>query len=923
MATLQTIRNRGGLLVSIVIGLALIAFIVGDALNSGSRIFNSQRNQIGEIAGEGVSIIDFQNRVSKNEEMIKAMNNVSSLNEEQQTMLRENTWQQMIMEQLMQREYDEIGIDVSGDELYDALLGENMSPALRQLFTNPNTGEIDYAGARDYVKKVISAPNNIPQKAYWLNMEKEVSDSRKMAKYNAIVAKALYITDAQAQEAAANSADKADISYIVKNYSTIEDSTINVSNGEIKEYYNKHQKSFEQPESRKIVYVNFDIEPSGEDFSETEGAVNDLVKEFEESADPLEFVNLSSDKKADRNYFKQDEIANDSMAQFLFNNEKAVFGPYLENNAYKISRVASVKMLPDSVRARHILIAPQNQDYAQAKNIADSLADLLRKGADFEELAKTNSIDQNSAVNGGDLGWFTSRTMVQPFSDSAFFAKKNDIKVVLTQYGAHVLQVTDMAKPVKKIQIATVEKEVSPSAKTTNQIYNDARTFAIEVSNLDNFNKKVEESGLTKRIATIGKNDKTIAGMESAREMIRQAYMAEEVDEVLKTNDGSTIFENGNKFTIAVLTEIDEEGIAPLNKVAGNIKRILIQKKKADLLKKELASAKSGSESLLSIAQKAGLEVKEANEISFNSFQIPGAGIEPKVIAASSITEQGKISEPIEGNQGVSGGAGFIGSHLCKRLLDEGNEVLCLDNYFTGNKENILPLIQHPYFEVIRHDIMNSFYAEVDEIYNLACPASPIHYQYDPIRTINTSVMGAINVLGLANRVKCKVMQASTSEVYGDPQIHPQAEYYWGNVNPIGIRSCYDEGKRCAETIFMDYHRQYKVKIKIIRIFNTYGPNMHPQDGRVVSNFIVQALQDKDLTIYGNGRQTRSFQYVDDLIRGMIKMMDTGDDFTGPVNLGNPCEFTILQLAETVLRLTNSKSKIVFSASPLRRSDPT
>ena len=599
MATLQTIRNRGGLLVSIVIGLALIAFIVGDALNSGSRIFNSQRNQIGEIAGEGVSIIDFQNRVSKNEEMIKAMNNVSSLNEEQQTMLRENTWQQMIMEQLMQREYDEIGIDVSGDELYDALLGENMSPALRQLFTNPNTGEIDYAGARDYVKKVISAPNNIPQKAYWLNMEKEVSDSRKMAKYNAIVAKALYITDAQAQEAAANSADKADISYIVKNYSTIEDSTINVSNGEIKEYYNKHQKSF------------------------------------------------------DRNYFKQDEIANDSMAQFLFNNEKAVFGPYLENNAYKISRVASVKMLPDSVRARHILIAPQNQDYAQAKNIADSLADLLRKGANFEELAKTNSVDQNSAVNGGDLGWFTSRTMVQPFSDSAFFAKKNDIKVVLTQYGAHVLQVTDMAKPVKKIQIATVEKEVSPSAKTTNQIYNDARTFAIEVSNLDNFNKKVEESGLTKRIATIGKNDKTIAGMESAREMIRQAYMAEEVDEVLKTNDGSTIFENGNKFTIAVLTEIDEEGIAPLNKVAGNIKRILIQKKKADLLKKELASAKSGSESLLSIAQKAGLEVKEANEISFNSFQIPGAGIEPKVIAASSITEQGKISEPIEGNQGV------------------------------------------------------------------------------------------------------------------------------------------------------------------------------------------------------------------------------------------------------------------------------
>lgn len=268
----------------------------------------------------------------------------------------------------------------------------------------------------------------------------------------------------------------------------------------------------------------------------------------------------------------------------------------------------------------------------------------------------------------------------------------------------------------------------------------------------------------------------------------------------------------------------------------------------------------------------------------------------------------------------VTGGAGFIGSHLCKRLLDEGNEVLCLDNYFTGNKDNILELMKNPFFEVVRHDIMNPYYAEVDEIYNLACPASPIHYQYDPIRTINTSVMGAINVLGMANRLKAKVLQASTSEVYGDPQIHPQPESYWGNVNPIGIRSCYDEGKRCAETIFMDYHRQYKVRIKIIRIFNTYGPNMHPKDGRVVSNFIVQALQGKDITIYGEGSQTRSFQYIDDMIEGMTRMMDTEDSFIGPVNIGNPCEFTIQELAELVLRMTGSKAKIVYQ--PLPSDDP-
>ena len=265
----------------------------------------------------------------------------------------------------------------------------------------------------------------------------------------------------------------------------------------------------------------------------------------------------------------------------------------------------------------------------------------------------------------------------------------------------------------------------------------------------------------------------------------------------------------------------------------------------------------------------------------------------------------------------VTGGAGFLGSHLCKRLLDEGNDVICLDNYFTGAKANIIELLDNPYFELVRHDITEPYYAEVDEIYNLACPASPIHYQYNPIKTIKTSVLGAINVLGLAKRVKAKVLQASTSEVYGDPHIHPQTEDYWGNVNPIGIRSCYDEGKRCAETLFMDYHNQNNVAIKIIRIFNTYGPNMNPVDGRVVSNFIVQALQGKDITIFGDGLQTRSFQYVDDLIEGMTRMMQSEPSFLGPVNLGNPNEFTMLELAKAVIDLTGSKSKLVYMPMPM------
>jgi len=268
----------------------------------------------------------------------------------------------------------------------------------------------------------------------------------------------------------------------------------------------------------------------------------------------------------------------------------------------------------------------------------------------------------------------------------------------------------------------------------------------------------------------------------------------------------------------------------------------------------------------------------------------------------------------------VTGGAGFVGSHLCKRLLKEGNEVICLDNYFTGNKSNIFELLSNPFFELVRHDIIHPYYAEVDEIYNLACPASPQHYQHNPIKTIKTSVLGAINILGLAKRVGAKVLQASTSEVYGDPSVHPQTEQYWGNVNPIGIRSCYDEGKRCAETLFMDYHNQNNVAIKIVRIFNTYGPNMNPSDGRVVSNFIVQALKGEDITIYGDGMQTRSFQYVDDLVEGMIRMMNSNNDFLGPVNLGNPNEFTMIELAEHVIKLTKSNSKIIFMDLP--KDDP-
>jgi len=268
----------------------------------------------------------------------------------------------------------------------------------------------------------------------------------------------------------------------------------------------------------------------------------------------------------------------------------------------------------------------------------------------------------------------------------------------------------------------------------------------------------------------------------------------------------------------------------------------------------------------------------------------------------------------------VTGGAGFLGSHLCERLLDQGHDVLCIDNFFTGTKDNILGLLDNHHFELLRHDVTFPLYVEVDEIYNLACPASPIHYQFDPVQTTKTSVIGAINMLGLTKRLKAKILQASTSEVYGDPEMHPQCEDYWGHVNPIGVRSCYDEGKRCAETLFFDYRRQHNLRVKVARIFNTYGPRMHPNDGRVVSNFILQALRNEPITLYGDGTQTRSFCYVDDLIEGFVRLMDSPDDFTGPVNLGNPVEFTIRELAEKIVDLTGSRSPLV--EKPLPSDDP-
>lgn len=651
MAALQNIRNKGGILVSIIIGIALIAFIVDPSILGNPA---SYRNKVGEVAGTSIGIQEYQQRITENEEMIKQMNGVVGLTDEQQYMIRENTWEQIVAEIILNEQYEELGIGLSGDELYDVLLGNNMSPAIAQLFADPTTGQVDKQRAVETIKYLINAPAGTPEKNYWLNMEQQIKASQLQTKYMTLIAKGLFVTDEEAKAYLEDASVNADLSYIVKSYNTVSDSAVQVTNNEIRDYYNSHGYLFQQPESRQIAYVNYDITASAQDIQETEKWVADLKEEFAEATDALEFADLSSEEKFPSIYYKKGEVDNPELDKFLFEEKSAdVFGPYMQSNAYRIARVADRRMLPDSMRARHILVVPMQNDIEGAKLLADSLAQVIRQGGDFEEIARTYSADQNSAVNGGDLGWFTRDQMIQPFSDSVFFSKRREVKVVATQYGFHVVQLTDMTKPVEKVRLAIVSKDITPSQETVNKIYNDARTFASNLNTEADFEAAVEKYGQTKRLANLTKNDRTISGIENGREVVREAFLADGEGQVLTTKDKSPIFETGDKFTIAVLVSIKEEGTAPLNTVAGNIKRELIRQKKADIIAKDLEKSLSGSESLLSVAQKAGAEVIDATDVNFNSIQLPGAGIEPKVIAEIMEMPENQLSQPIKGNQGV------------------------------------------------------------------------------------------------------------------------------------------------------------------------------------------------------------------------------------------------------------------------------
>ncbi|MBL4560001.1 MAG: SurA N-terminal domain-containing protein [Labilibaculum sp.] len=652
MATLQKIRNRG-VFIGIIIGGALLAFIAGDALKSGGSLLANSRNEMAEIAGESINIRDFQNRFNHSLEVNKLMSGQNSIPSEQTERLREQVWQQMVQEFVMSREYDELGISISSEELFDMVQGRNIDPTIRQLFQNEN-GLVDKDQVVAQLKQLIAAPNGTPQKAYWLNIEEAIVTQRNLVKYNTLIQKGLYMPNVLVKDMAVKGSKKVDFNYIVKSYNLISDSTVTVSESEIRDYYNKHEDLFKQTESRKIDYVSFDVEPSTEDYKATEKWVADLKEDFTEESNNIQFVELNGDSNFNAYYFKKGELTNQEVNAFAFSANKGdVFGPYFENEMYKMAKVNEVKMLPDSVKARHILIRPINGDFNGAEAKADSLKALLAKGKTFAKLAKDNSSDQGSAVNGGDLGWFTQGKMVQPFNDAAFSSKKNEVKVVLTQFGAHVIQVINMSKAVKKLQLAIIDRKVEASQKTIQAAYAKARTFAGTNLDEESFSKAITAENLSRRTANLKRATKLIPGLENSRDLVRAAYNTEDMESVLLNNDNSAVFEFGNKFVVAILSDIKEEGIASIQDKVSEIKRAVRKNKKAELIIAEMTKNSDGAQSLLSVAQKENLEVKNATGISFQSFQIPGAGIEPKVISTATILEKGKISSPVKGNQGV------------------------------------------------------------------------------------------------------------------------------------------------------------------------------------------------------------------------------------------------------------------------------
>jgi len=651
MATLQTIRDRGGVLIAIIIGLALLAFILGDFnIGKGSGGRSKKYFEIAEIAGKSITFQDFEEKINKLTEIYK-LTGSGIIDESTSENIREQSWQQLIREIILDDEYNELGLGVSDDELFDLIQGNNPHLFVRQMFTDPQTGRMNKSALINFLKNMDNDPT---QKAYWLFMENEIVNDRYFTKYNSLVSKGLYPTHNQAAIEFNESNKKVDFNYLFERFNTISDSAVTVDSKDLEKYYEENKENYKQLPARTIEYVIFSVEPSEADISENEKWINDIKSEFEEAEDVKEFVNLTADTRFEDINHTPDEFP-EIIRGFVDTAELGeVYGPYFENETYKLVKIAEINYLPDSVHVRHILIsAGQNRSFSNAESTADSLKTLIANGTNFNTIAITLSDDQGSAQLGGDLGWFREGQMVKPFNDACFQGKIGDLTIVETQFGFHIIEILEKGSTVKKIKTGIVDRKLEPSSTTYQNIYAEAGRFAGMNDTYEKFNETIAGEGYDKRTANdLKPTDKEIPGLDSPRNIIRSVFEGKENEIVLDFNE-KAVFELGNQFAIVYLTGVKKEGFSKLEDVESDIRLNVTKEKKALKIIENIKAGMGETETLEDLAKNLGVNIETATGISFNSFSIPGAGIEPQVIATAVNSDQGILTGPVKGNNGV------------------------------------------------------------------------------------------------------------------------------------------------------------------------------------------------------------------------------------------------------------------------------
>jgi peptidyl-prolyl cis-trans isomerase D len=649
MAILEKLRVRAGLLLAIVIGLSLLAFVLGDFLNSGGSLFTRSKFEIAEVSGKSIAYTDYETKVKELEDIQKMQSGQEGLDEQTVDQIRNVTWENMIQDRLMEKQYDKLGLDVSDDELKDLIAGENPHPAIAQLFTDPQTGVFNRQAFNSFMQRIQNEPEESKEKTFYLYIENEIYRQHKYQKYLNLVKKGLYATSLETTRQQEESGKKVDGDYLVQNFNSISDSAIQVNESDLKKYYKENLNQYKQEESRDIRYVYFEVVPSNADFNTAKQWIDNIKPEFEKAEDVKQFVSLESDVPYDETNYNKGELP-DTLNDFMFNAAKgATFGPYFENNAFKISRLAAINFRPDSVKARHILLrATQNTAQAVYKQ-ADSLMTLIKKGADFATLAMLYSSD-GSAQKGGDLGWFKEGAMVKPFSDSCFEGRKGDVKLVATQYGLHIIQILDQSALIKHVQVGTLVKNVVAGEATDHDYYIKANEFAGVNNNYEKFTKALEtgkdqlKSAVALKLAPM---EKKVNDLVQARQLVTWAYKAELHDVT------SNVLKLGNKYVVATVEKIRTKGFAPLEEIRADIENKVKQEKKAEKISASIESKRNGAKTLDELAKNLGIQTQPVTEVRFNSSSLGNAGVEPNVIAAFCTLEKGKVSQPIVGENGV------------------------------------------------------------------------------------------------------------------------------------------------------------------------------------------------------------------------------------------------------------------------------